>query len=65
MLLGAGLGFASQYVPNVIGKWTKPALFMGAGFVTKKQDLLTIGAYELGKSFSTGMSISNPGGFWE
>lgn len=57
MLLGVGLGYGSKYIPQVIGKYTNPAVFIGLGFVTKKQDLMTIGAYELGRQLQTGINI--------
>jgi len=58
MLLGVGLGYGSKFIPQYLGKWTNPAVFMGLGFVTKKQELMTIGAYELGKQLQGGININ-------
>lgn len=70
MLLAVGIGFGSKYIPQVLGKWTNPAVLMGAGFITKKQSIMTLGAYELGKSLQSGINIGNIGqsgnnGFYE
>jgi len=54
VLIGAGAGLVSPYIPNVLGQWTKPILFAGAGYVFKKPALMAIGGYELGRSFTLG-----------
>lgn len=53
MIIGAGAGFASPYIPRVLGVWTLPVVFGGAGYLFKKPALLSIAGYEAGKALST------------
>ncbi len=58
MIIGAGAGFASPYIPKVLGVWTLPVVYGGAGYIFKKPALLSIAGYELGKTLSTGGLLS-------
>lgn len=62
MIIGAAAGFASPYIPRVLGIWTLPIIFGGAGYVFKKPALLSIAGYELGKSLSAGGLLGGLGG---
>lgn len=62
MIIGAGAGFASPYIPRVLGVWTLPVVFGGAGYIFKKPALLSIAGYELGKTISTSGLIGGLGG---
>jgi len=69
LVIGAIAGAVSPMIPNIIGKWTKPALFGVAGYALKKPALITIAGYELGRGLMTnGFSLGgggngNNGGF--
>jgi len=54
VVIGAVAGFASPYIPRVLGGWTLPIVFGGAGYLLKKPALLSIAGYEAGKTLSTG-----------
>lgn len=64
---GGAVGFGINYVPDlpIVGKFTKPVILGGAGFFLKDNDLITMGAYELGRSMGSGGSGYIEGGFWE
>ena len=70
LLLGLGAGFVRNYIPPVLGRWTIPAVFIGGGYVAKKPQLISIGAYELGQAISQqGLNLggggNGNGSFWE
>lgn len=67
VLLGVIAGFGQRYIPQFLGKWTNPAVFIGAGYVANKSQLITIGAYELGRSLAGngGVSLTNNNIYWE
>jgi len=54
MIIGAAAGFASPYIPRVLGAYTLPIVYGAAGYAFKKPALLSIAGYELGKTLSTG-----------
>lgn len=63
LLIGAVAGAASNYIPDIIGGWTKPAAFGAIGYLMKKPALLTIAAYEAGKQLmSGGFGLGGNGG---
>ncbi len=66
MIIGAGAGFVSPLIPKVIGPWTLPVVFGAAGYIAKKPVLMTLAAYELGRSLSAmgvlGIGGGNSGG---
>lgn len=62
MIIGAAAGFASPYIPRIIGPWTLPVVFGAAGYFMKKPALLSIAGYELGKTISTSGIIGGLGG---
>ena len=62
MIIGAGAGFASPYIPRILGVWSLPVVFGGAGYIFKKPALLSIAGYELGKTLSTGGLLGGLGG---
>jgi hypothetical protein len=62
IIIGAGAGFAAPYIPRVLGVWTLPVVFGGAGYFFKKPALLSIAGYELGKTISTSGLIGGLGG---
>lgn len=61
MIIGAGAGFTSPYIPRVLGIWTLPVVFGVAGYVAKKPALLSIAGYELGKTISASGLIGGLG----
>lgn len=62
MIIGAGAGFISPYIPRVLGGWTLPIVFGGAGYFFKKPALLSIAGYEAGKMLSAGGLLGGLGG---
>lgn len=60
--IGAVAGFASPYIPRVLGGWTLPVAFGVGGYLLKKPALFSIAGYELGKTLSTGGLLGNLGG---
>jgi len=62
IIIGAGAGFASPYIPRILGPWTLPVVFGVAGYVAKKPALLSIAGYELGKTISSSGIIGGLGG---
>ena len=54
IIIGAAAGFASPYIPRILGVYTLPVVYGVAGYVAKKPALLSIAGYELGKTLSTG-----------
>jgi len=62
MIIGAAAGFASPYIPRVLGVWTLPVVYGVAGYVAHKPALLSIAGYELGRSISASGLIGGLGG---
>ena len=62
MIIGAAAGFASPYIPRILGGWTLPVVFGAAGYFFKKPALLSIAGYEAGKMLSTGGLLGGLGG---
>jgi len=54
MIIGAVAGAASNYIPPVLGGFTKPVAFGAAGYLLKKPALFTIAGYEAGKMLASG-----------
>lgn len=54
ILIGAAAGFASPYIPRILGGFTLPVVYGGVGYLLKKPALFSIAGYELGKTLSTG-----------
>ncbi len=52
MVIGGVAGFASPYIPRLLGPWTLPIVFGAAGYIAKKPVLMTLAAYELGRTLS-------------
>jgi hypothetical protein len=61
IIIGAAAGFASPYIPRVLGIWTLPVVYGVAGYVAKKPALLSIAGYELGKTISASGLIGGLG----
>jgi len=63
---GAIAGAASGFIPDIFGKWTKPAALAVGGYLLKKPALISCAGYEVGKSLISGGLVSGSGnGFWE
>lgn len=62
IIIGAAAGFASPYIPRVLGGWTLPVVYGGLGYLMKKPALLSICGYEIGKTLSTGGLLGGLGG---
>lgn len=60
--IGAIAGFASPYIPRILGGWTLPVVYGGAGYLLKKPVLFGIAGYELGKMLSTNGLLGGLGG---
>jgi len=68
ILIGAVAGAVSPMIPDVLGGWTKPAVFGAAGYFFKKPALMSIAGYEIGKTLMGGGLFgggqSSSGGGW-
>lgn len=66
IIKGGAVGFGIGMIPTlpVVGNFTKPAVLVGAGYFLKDNDFMVMGAYELGRMFGGGTTMSGNGGFW-
>jgi len=62
IVIGAIAGFASPYIPRILGVYTLPVVYGGAAYLLKKPALFSIAGYELGKALSTGGLLGGLGG---
>jgi hypothetical protein len=62
--IGAGAGFISPMIPQLIGPYTNPVVFAAAGYYFKKPALLGIAGYEFGRMLGGGAlgQVSGGGG---
>ena len=61
IVLGAAAGFATKFIPPVIGKYTAPAILGAAGYFFKKPALMAIAGYQAGSILAGGGNPGNPG----
>jgi hypothetical protein len=59
ILMGAVAGMAGDFIPPVLGDYTKPAVFAGASYFFKKPTLMVLAGYELGRAINP---FGNTGG---